>query len=167
MLEQQGAARFFGESALNLNDLIQVNAQGRGQVNILAADKLMQSLRLYATFLLWLLALFEDLPEVGDLDKPKLVRRSPLVAICCSMNASGLAQQIRCSRSSPAASNAMLLPVIAVPSSGWLPLVDISSRPVMTSIPFAGLTSFGKTLPCETNSRLQSLRSSAEWLLAG
>jgi Predicted ATPase len=74
VLEQQGAAHFFGEPALDLNDLMQVNAQGRGQVNILAADKLMLSPRLYATFLLWLLAeLFEELPEVGDLDKPKLV----------------------------------------------------------------------------------------------
>ncbi len=74
VLEQQGGAAFFGEPALELADLMQVNAQGRGQVNILAADKLMQSPRLYATFLLWLLAeLFEELPEVGDLDKPKLV----------------------------------------------------------------------------------------------
>jgi DNA helicase HerA-like ATPase len=72
--EQQGAGDFFGEPALALEDLMQVNAQGRGQVNILAADKLMQSPRLYATFLLWLLSeLFEELPEVGDLEKPKLV----------------------------------------------------------------------------------------------
>lgn len=74
VLEQQGASGFFGEPALELADLMQLDAQGRGQVNILAADKLMQSPRLYATFLLWLLAeLFEELPEVGDLDKPKLV----------------------------------------------------------------------------------------------
>jgi len=74
VLEQQGAAGFFGEPALALADLMQVNAQGSGQVNILAADKLMQNPRLYATLLLWLLSeLFEELPEVGDLDKPKLV----------------------------------------------------------------------------------------------
>lgn len=74
VLEQQGAGDFFGEPALDLNDLMLVNAQGRGQINILAADALMQSPRLYSTFLLWLLAeLFEELPEVGDLDKPKLV----------------------------------------------------------------------------------------------
>jgi len=73
-LEQQGADRFFGEPALNLDDLIQTAADGRGVINILAADKLMQSPKLYATFLLWLLAeLFERLPEVGDRDKPKLV----------------------------------------------------------------------------------------------
>ncbi len=74
VLEQQGATGFFGEPALAIADLMRVNAQGRGQVNILAADKLMQNPRLYATFLLWLLSeLFEELPEVGDLDKPKLV----------------------------------------------------------------------------------------------
>jgi uncharacterized protein len=73
-LEQQGAGRFFGEPALNLDDLMQTADDGRGVINILAADKLMQSPKLYATFLLWLLAeLFEKLPEVGDRDKPKLV----------------------------------------------------------------------------------------------
>jgi uncharacterized protein len=73
-LEQQGADRFFGEPALNLDDLMQTADDGRGMINILAADKLMQSPKLYATFLLWLLAeLFENLPEVGDRDKPKLV----------------------------------------------------------------------------------------------
>jgi DNA double-strand break repair helicase HerA and related ATPase len=73
-LEQQGADKFFGEPALNLDDLIQTADGGRGMINILAADKLMQSPKLYATFLLWLLAeLFEKLPEVGDRDKPKLV----------------------------------------------------------------------------------------------
>jgi hypothetical protein len=73
-LEQQGGARLFGEPALNLDDLMQTDARGRGVINILAADKLMQSPKLYATFLLWLLAeLFEKLPEVGDRDKPKLV----------------------------------------------------------------------------------------------
>ncbi len=74
VLEQQGAEAFFGEPALSIADLMSTDAQGRGTINILAADKLMASPRLYATFLLWLLSeLFEDLPEVGDLDKPKLV----------------------------------------------------------------------------------------------
>lgn len=74
VLEQQGADRFFGEPMLNLDDLMQTDAQGRGIVNILAADQLMNSPRLYATFLLWLLSeLFEKLPEVGDPDKPRLV----------------------------------------------------------------------------------------------
>ena len=73
-LESQGAAHFFGEPALDIADFLIVDDSGRGQVNILAADKLMQSPRLYATFLLWLLSeLFETLPEVGDLPKPKLV----------------------------------------------------------------------------------------------
>jgi DNA helicase HerA-like ATPase len=72
-LESQGAASFFGEPMLNIADLMQAEG-GRGVVNILAADKLMHSPRLYATFLLWLLAeLFEQLPEVGDAEKPKLV----------------------------------------------------------------------------------------------
>ena len=74
VLENQGAEKFFGEPALALDDLMQVDADGRGRVNILAADKLMGSPRLYATFLLWLLSeLFENLPEVGDPDTPKLV----------------------------------------------------------------------------------------------
>jgi uncharacterized protein len=73
-LEQQGGEHFFGEPALDLADLMLTAPDGRGAVNVLAADKLMGSPRLYATFLLWLLAeLFEELPEVGDLDKPKLV----------------------------------------------------------------------------------------------
>lgn len=73
-LEQQGGEKFFGEPALDLEDFIQTDSGGRGVVNILAADKLLQSPLLYATFLLWLLAeLFERLPEVGDLEKPKLV----------------------------------------------------------------------------------------------
>ena len=72
-LQQQGGDKFFGEPALNLDDLIQTDS-GRGVVNILAADKLMASPQLYATFLLWMLSeLFERLPEVGDPDKPKLV----------------------------------------------------------------------------------------------
>ena len=73
-LESQGADKFFGEPALNLEDLLQTDAQGRGVVNILAGDKLMQAPKIYASFLLWLLSeLFEHLPEVGDLPKPKLV----------------------------------------------------------------------------------------------
>jgi DNA helicase HerA-like ATPase len=72
-LETQGADRFFGEPMLNIADLMQVEG-GKGVVNVLAADKLMNSPKLYATFLLWMLAeLFEHLPEVGDADKPKLV----------------------------------------------------------------------------------------------
>ncbi len=74
VLENQGGADFFGEPALELADLMHVGADGRGQINILAADKLMGAPQLYATFLLWLLSeLFETLPEVGDPDKPKLV----------------------------------------------------------------------------------------------
>ncbi|MBM3642774.1 MAG: DUF853 family protein [Alphaproteobacteria bacterium] len=74
MLEQQGGEDFFGEPALDLADMIRRDASGLGVVNILAADKLMQSPRLYGTFLLWLVSeLFEALPEVGDLDKPKFV----------------------------------------------------------------------------------------------
>jgi DNA helicase HerA-like ATPase len=73
-LEQQGADKFLGEPALNLDDLMQTDAAGHGVVNILAADKLINSPKLYATFLLWLLSeLFERLPEVGDVEKPKLV----------------------------------------------------------------------------------------------
>ncbi len=74
VLENQGGTRLFGEPALELADLMRIATDGRGQVNILAADKLMASPRLYATFLLWLLSeLFEELPEVGDPDKPKFV----------------------------------------------------------------------------------------------
>jgi len=73
-IEEQGGGVFFGEPALDLNDLMQTGPGGRGVVNILAADRLMQSPKLYATFLLWMLAeLYETLPEVGDPDKPKLV----------------------------------------------------------------------------------------------
>ncbi len=73
-LEEQGADKFFGEPALNLMDFIQTDAHNLGNINILAADKLMQSPKLYACFLLWMLSeLFETLPEVGDMDKPKLV----------------------------------------------------------------------------------------------
>ena len=74
VLENQGATAFFGEPALDLMDLMRVDPDGRGRVNILAADRLMQSPQLYATVLLWLLSeLFEQLPEVGDPDRPKLV----------------------------------------------------------------------------------------------
>ncbi len=73
-LEAQGGAHFFGEPALDIHDFLKVDDQGRGYINVLAADKLMQSPKLYATFLLWLLSeLFETLPEVGDPDKPVLI----------------------------------------------------------------------------------------------
>jgi DNA helicase HerA-like ATPase len=73
-LEQEGGDRLFGEPMLNIADLIQTDSGGRGVVNILAADKLMLAPKMYATLLLWLLSeLFENLPEAGDLDKPKLV----------------------------------------------------------------------------------------------
>jgi uncharacterized protein len=72
-LDQQGGDKFFGEPALNLEDMIQTDAKGRGMVNILAADKLMLTPKTYATFLLWMLSeLFERLPEIGDQEKPKL-----------------------------------------------------------------------------------------------
>ncbi|HYP58466.1 MAG TPA: helicase HerA-like domain-containing protein [Beijerinckia sp.] len=74
VLENQGAAQFFGEPALDINDFLRTDRDGRGIINILAADRLMRSPRLYATFLLWMLSeLFEQLPEVGDPAKPKLV----------------------------------------------------------------------------------------------
>ena len=74
VLENQGGAKFFGEPSLDIKDLMRTDRDGRGIISILAADRLMESPKLYATFLLWLLAeLFEELPEVGDLDKPKLV----------------------------------------------------------------------------------------------
>jgi len=73
-LETQGADKFFGERMLNIMDFIQTDANGRGYINIFCADKLMQSPKLYSVFLLWMLSeLFENLPEVGDLEKPKLV----------------------------------------------------------------------------------------------
>jgi uncharacterized protein len=73
-LDAQGGAQFFGEPALEIADFIRTDEKGRGLINVLAADKLMRSPKLYATFLLWLLAdLFEALPEVGDPEKPKLV----------------------------------------------------------------------------------------------
>ena len=73
-IEVQGGENFFGEPMLNIADFMQTDGDGKGLINILAADKLMNSPRLYATFLLWMLSeLFESLPEVGDLDKPKMV----------------------------------------------------------------------------------------------
>jgi DNA helicase HerA-like ATPase len=74
VLENQGGTKLFGEPALALSDLMRTDVDGRGMINILASDKLMGAPKLYATFLLWLLSeLFEELPEVGDSDKPKLV----------------------------------------------------------------------------------------------
>jgi DNA helicase HerA-like ATPase len=74
VLEAQGADKFLGEPALDIADLIRTDRDGRGVINLLAADKLMTKPRLYASFLVWMLSeLFEELPEVGDLDKPKLV----------------------------------------------------------------------------------------------
>ncbi len=73
-IEQQGGDKFFGEPMLDIQDFMQTDTNGHGVVNILAADKLMNSPRLYATFLLWMLSeLFETLPEIGDPEKPKLV----------------------------------------------------------------------------------------------
>jgi DNA helicase HerA-like ATPase len=74
VLENQGAANFFAEPALDISDFMRTDRDGRGVINILAADKLMKSPKLYATFLLWMLSeLYEQMPEVGDLAKPKLV----------------------------------------------------------------------------------------------
>ena len=74
VLENQGGTKLFGEPALELSDMMRTDPDGRGRISILASDKLMGSPRLYATFLLWLLSeLFEELPEVGDPDKPKMV----------------------------------------------------------------------------------------------
>ncbi|HEU4376697.1 MAG TPA: helicase HerA-like domain-containing protein, partial [Telluria sp.] len=73
-IEEQGGDKFFGEPMLNIDDLLQTDAAGKGVINILAADKLMNSPRLYGVFLLWMLSeLFEHLPEVGDVERPKLV----------------------------------------------------------------------------------------------
>jgi uncharacterized protein len=73
-IEEQGGTQFFGEPMLNIADFMQTDSSGKGIINVLAADKLLNAPRLYATFLLWMLSeLFESLPEVGDLDKPKLV----------------------------------------------------------------------------------------------
>ncbi|MGJ5094400.1 helicase HerA-like domain-containing protein [Bradyrhizobium oligotrophicum] len=74
VLENQGGTKFFGEPALTLTDFMKTDRDGRGMINILVADRLLESPRLYATFLLWMLSeLFEELPEVGDVAKPKLV----------------------------------------------------------------------------------------------
>ena len=73
-LEAEGGTQFFGEPALDISDLIKTDHNGKGMINILAADKLMNSPRIYTTFLLWMLSnLYENLPEVGDMEKPKLV----------------------------------------------------------------------------------------------
>ncbi len=73
-LENQGAAQFFGEPALRIADIMRTTRDGRGAISVLAADRLMMNPRLYATFLLWLMSeLFEELPEVGDPEKPRLV----------------------------------------------------------------------------------------------
>ncbi|MCT9812013.1 DUF853 domain-containing protein [Acidovorax sp. Be4] len=73
-IESQGGEQFFGEPMLNIQDLMQTDAGGKGVINILSADKLMNAPRLYSTFLLWMLSeLFEQLPEIGDPEKPKLV----------------------------------------------------------------------------------------------
>jgi len=74
VLDQQGGTKFFGEPALRIADLMRTTTDGRGVISVLAADKLMMSPRLYSTFLLWLMSeLFEELPEIGDPDKPRLV----------------------------------------------------------------------------------------------
>jgi DNA helicase HerA-like ATPase len=74
VLEQQGGTKFFGEPALKISDIMRTDTNGRGLVSVLAADKLMMNPRLYSTFLLWLLSeLFEELPEIGDPEKPRLV----------------------------------------------------------------------------------------------
>ena len=74
VLEQQGGNQFFGEPAFEIGDLFKTDASGRGNINVLSSEKLFQTPKLYATFLLWFLSeLYENLPEVGDLDKPKLV----------------------------------------------------------------------------------------------
>jgi DNA helicase HerA-like ATPase len=74
VLESQGAEKFFGEPALDIADLMKVTPDGRGVINLLAAEKLMDTPKLYATFLLWLLSeLFDKLPEIGDPEKPRLV----------------------------------------------------------------------------------------------
>ncbi|MDO4873055.1 MAG: DUF853 family protein, partial [Carnobacterium sp.] len=74
VLEQQGGNQFFGEPAFEIADLFKTDASGRGTINVLSSEKLFQTPKLYATFLLWFLSeLYESLPEVGDLDKPKLV----------------------------------------------------------------------------------------------
>ena len=74
VLEQQGATHFFGEPALKISDIMRTSRDGRGAINVLAADRLMRNPRLYATFLLWLMSeLFEELPEIGDPERPRLV----------------------------------------------------------------------------------------------
>ena len=95
VIEEQGGDKFFGEPALDIKDLMRTTRDGRGYMNILAADKLMSSPQLYATFLLWLLSeLFEDLPEVGDPDKPKLVFFFDEAHLLCTDAPPGLLQKI-------------------------------------------------------------------------
>src|SRR5207237_2320003 len=73
-LDRDGGNHFFGEPALELNDLLRTDLGGRGIINVLAADQLILKPRLYSSFMLWLISeLYENLPEVGDLEKPKLV----------------------------------------------------------------------------------------------
>jgi len=85
VLQREGGENLSGEPALDINDFMRCDEEGFGYVNILAADKLMQSPRLYSMFLLWLMAeLFEELPEAGDQDKLKLVFFSSTRPICCS-----------------------------------------------------------------------------------
>ena len=73
VLEQEGADQFFGEPALDLQDFMQLDSSGRGYINILSATRLFNSPKLYSTFLIWMLSrLFKTLPEVGDLEKPKI-----------------------------------------------------------------------------------------------
>ena len=90
-IEQQGGDKFFGEPMLDIADLMQTDGEGRGIINVLAADQLYNNPKLYSTFLLWMLAeLFEQLPEVGDPDKPKtgvLFRRGPSAVQRCPAGA--------------------------------------------------------------------------------
>ncbi len=96
VLENQGGTKFFGEPALALKDFIRTDRDGRGIINILAADKLMENPRLYATFLLWLLSeLFEELPEVGDQPKPKLCFFFDEAHLAVQRRAEGAARQDR------------------------------------------------------------------------
>ena len=95
-LEQQGGERFFGEPALDLKDMIRIDASGVGIINVLAADKLMESPKLYSTFLLWLLSeLFQVMPEVGDVEKPKFVFFFDEAHLLVRRRAQGAARQDR------------------------------------------------------------------------
>ena len=95
VLEEQGGAHFFGEPALDINDFMRTTPGGKGYMNVLAADKLISSPQLYATFLLWMMSeLFERLPEVGDPDKPKLVFFFDEAHLLFSDAPAGLVQKI-------------------------------------------------------------------------